>query len=52
MAYLRRFKVLSTGDAQQRPSSAARGGDDDDDDSSEDEHGQVSRCVGVVCRKR
>lgn len=42
MAYLRRFKVLSTGDAQQQRSSAARGGDDDGDDrSSEDEDGQA-----------
>jgi hypothetical protein len=48
LAYLRRFKVLSTGDSQQQPTSAAAGGrggaaSDDDDGSSEEEGVQVSR---------
>jgi hypothetical protein len=50
LAYLRRFKVLSTGDSQQRPTSAAaagRGGpaSDDDDSSTEEDGGQVRKNV-------
>jgi hypothetical protein len=50
MAYLRRFKVLSTGEAQQQRSAGSGGGraaaaSDDDGGSTDEEGGQVRRCA-------
>lgn len=49
MAYLRRFKVLSTGDAQQRPArpdaSSAAAASDDENGSSDEEDTQVSAAL-------